>query len=70
MEYSFQEDTDVSHKDIKIFFNQNQFPSFQYCGPNTQQHGIRGFSNHYHMQFDSKLGHVICDIRRITCACD
>ena len=32
-------------------------------------HGERGLSNHNHLLFDPKLGHGICAIRRILCAC-
>ena len=52
-----------------MFCNKNQFPSLPLCGPYTKQYGIIGLSNHYHMQFDAKLGHVICAIHHIPCAC-
>ena len=31
--------------------------------------GARGFSNYYHLSFDTKLGHGICTIFRIPCTC-
>ena len=67
MEYNVQNDADVAHKYVKIFFNKNQFPSLPFCGPHTKPHGVRGLSKHYHMRFDTKLGHGICAIHRIPC---
>ena len=52
-----------------MFYDTTQFPSLKYCGPHTKPHDIRGFSNHYHMRFDLKLWHFICEICRITFAC-
>ena len=31
--------------------------------------GTRGLSKHYHLRFDTKLGHGVCVILRILCAC-
>ena len=47
----------------------NQLPKLPFCGPHPKPHGARGFSKHYHLQFDPKLGHGICAIRCIPCAC-
>ena len=52
-----------------MFCNTNQFPSLPFCGPHTKPHGVRGLSKHYHRLFDPKQVHVICAMRRITCAC-
>ena len=32
-------------------------------------HGARGLGKHYHICFDPNIGHVICEIIRIPCAC-
>ena len=37
----------------------------QYVKPNR----VAGFSKHYHLRFDPKLGHVKCKIIRIPCSC-
>ena len=68
-EYHVQNDADIAHKYVKMFGNTNQFPSFSFCGTHTKPHGVRGFSKHYHMWFDPKLGHDICAICRILCVC-
>ena len=39
-----------------------------FCGPNEKPHGVRGLSEHYHLQIYSKLGYGKCTIIRITCA--
>ena len=52
-----------------MFCNKNQFPSLEFCGPHTKPQGDGGFSKHYHMRFDPKLGYGICAIRRIPCFC-
>ena len=36
---------------------------------NTKLHGARELSKHYHMQFDTRLGHGIYTIHCIPCAC-
>ena len=40
-----------------------------FCGSHPKPHGARGLSNHYHLCFDPNIGHGICEIRRIQCAC-
>ena len=54
---------------MKTFCNANKFSSFPFYGPHTKPHGVIGLSKHYHIQFDPKLGHGICAIRHIPCAC-
>ena len=54
---------------MKIYCDTNQFPALPFCGPHTKPHGARGQSNYYHLLFDTKLGHGICAISRIPCAC-
>ena len=70
MEYFFQEEDDLTHKNVKIFCDTNQFPSFKFCVPHTNPHGVRGLSKQYHIIFYTKLGHGTCEIRLIACACD
>ena len=52
-----------------MYCETNQFPEFPFCGPYPKPHGSRGLSNHYNLRYDLKLGHVICEICRIPCAC-
>ena len=68
-EYHVQDNADVSHKNVKIYCDTNHLPELPCCGPHTKPHGARGLSNHYHLSFDTKLGHGIFEIRRIPCDC-
>ena len=52
-----------------MYCNTNQFPALPFCGPYPNPHGARGLIKHYHLLFDPKLGRLICEIRRIPCAC-
>ena len=66
--YHVQDNTDVAHKDVKIYFNTNQFPELSFSSPHSKPHGARGLSKHYHLRFDPKLGMGVFEIRRIPCA--
>ena len=68
-EYHVQENTDVAHKDVKIYCDTNQLPVIPFFGPHPKPRGARGLSKYYHLCFDQKLGHVICAILCIPCAC-
>ena len=68
-EYHVQDNADVAHKDVKMYCDTNQFSELPFCVPHPKPHGARGFSNHYHLSFDPKLGHGICAIHHIPCAC-
>ena len=68
-EYHIQNNYDVAHKDLKIYYDTNQFPELPFCGPHPNPHGARGLINHYHLRFDPKLFCGICAIRHIPCAC-
>ena len=59
----------VEHQDVKMYFAINKFPELQFIGTHVKPHGVNGLDNHYHMRFDTKLGHVTCKICCITCAC-
>ena len=54
---------------MKINCDTNQFPALPFCGPHPNPHGARGLSKHYYLHFYPKLGHCVCAIRHITCAC-
>ena len=69
MEYHVQDDADVAHKYVKIFYNTNQFPSLQVFVPHTKPQGVIGLSKYYHMKFDQKIGYGTYDIRIIPCSC-
>ena len=34
-----QDNTDVAHKDVRIYFDTNQFPSLPFRGPHPKPHG-------------------------------
>ena len=59
----------LEHKDVGIYFYTNQFPILPFCGSYSKPRGARGLNKHYHLRFDPKLGHGICAILRIECAC-
>ena len=69
IEYHVQDHADVSHKYAKMYCDTNQFPELRFCDPHPNPHGERVLSKHYRLHFDTKLGHGICAIRRIPCAC-
>ena len=68
-EYHVQDNSDVAHKDVKMYCDTNQFPALPFCGSYPKTHGARGLVKHYHIRFDTNLGHGICAIFRIPCAC-
>ena len=69
IQYHVQDNYDVSHKDVKIYYNKNQFPALTFCGPHSKPHGTRRPIKHYHFSFDPKIGYGVCTIHRIPCAC-
>ena len=68
-QYHVQDNAYVSHQDVKIYCNTNQFPEFSFSVPHSEPHGTRGLSKHYHLSFDPSLGMAIGSILRIPCAC-
>ena len=52
-----------------MYCDTNQLPGLPFCGPHPKPHGARGLSKNYYLRFDTKLGHGICAICRIICAC-
>ena len=69
IEYHVQDNADVAHKDVKKYCDTNQSPSLPFCVTHTKPHGARGLSKNCHLRFYPKIGHDICAIRRIPCAC-
>ena len=67
-QYHVQYNADVAHQYFMIYCNTNQFPSLPFCGTYSKPHGARGLSKHYHLRYDPKLGNVVCEIFRISCA--
>ena len=70
MKYLMQDNDDVVYKYFRIFCDTNHFLSLPFCGTHINPHGVEGLSKNYHMRFDTKLGHGICTIFQIPCACD
>ena len=68
-EYYVQDNADVSHKDVRMYCNTNQFPALSFCVSHSKPHGTRGLSKHYHLRFYPNLGNGISEIRRIPCVC-
>ena len=52
-----------------MYCDTNQSPALPFCGSHPKPHGERGLSKNYHLCFDTKLGHGVCEIIRIPCAC-
>ena len=68
-EYRVKDNSDAAHKYVKMYCDTNQFPTSPFCGSHTKPNGAGGLVKNYHLRFDPKLGHGICAIRRIKCAC-
>ena len=52
-----------------MYCKTNQLLALSFSVPHSKPHGARGLSKHYHLHFDTKLGMVVCAIRRIPFAC-
>ena len=37
-DYHVQDNSDVAHKHVKIYFDTNQFPELPFCGPHPNPH--------------------------------
>ena len=68
-EYHVQDNADVAHKDVKMYCDTNQLPALTLCGSYTKRHLARGLGKYYHIRFDPNIGHGICEIHHIPCAC-
>ena len=51
IQYHFQDNADVAHQDIKIYYNTNQFPELLFYGPYSKTYGARGLSNNNYFSF-------------------
>ena len=38
-EYHDQDNTDIAHKYVKMYCDNNQFPALQFCGTHIKPHG-------------------------------
>ena len=54
---------------MNIYCDTNQLPTLLFCGSHPKPHGERGLVKHYHLRFDPNIGHGVCAILRIPCAC-
>ena len=68
-QYHVQDNSDVAQKYVKMYCDTNQFPALPFCGTHPKPHGARGLSKNCHLHFNPKLGHGICAICLIPCAC-
>ena len=64
-----QHNKDVKHQDLKLYCAANHFNELKFLGPHNKPPGVYGLGKHYHMCFDTKLGHVTYSIRHIPCDC-
>ena len=52
--YHVQYKADIAHKDVKMYFDTNQFLVLPFYGPHPKHHGEKGLSQHYHLCFGPK----------------
>ena len=52
-----------------MYCDTNQLPTIPFCGSHPKPYGERGLGKYYHLRFDQNLGHGICEICDIPCAC-
>ena len=69
IKYHVQDNAAVGLKDVKMYFNTNQFSELSFSGPHSKPRGARWLSKHYHLRFDTKLVMGVCEIYRIPCDC-
>ena len=69
IKYHVQDNAAVELKDVKMYWNTNQFPELPLCGPHYKPHGARGLIKNYHLRFDPTLAMGECVIRLIPCVC-
>ena len=68
-EYRVKYNADVAHKDVKIYCDNNQFPTLPFCGSYPNPRVARGLGKNHHLRFYPNLGNGIFAICRIPCAC-
>ena len=59
IKYRVQDNADVSHKDVKMYCDTNQFLALPFHGPHPNPYRARGLDKHYNLHFDPKLGYSI-----------
>ena len=69
IDYHVQDNSDVAHNDVEMYCDTNQFPELPFCGLHPKPHVARGLGKNYHLRFDPKLCHDICEIHHIPCVC-
>ena len=50
-QYHDQDNDDVEHEYVKMYYNTSQFLVLSFCGPYSKRHGVRGLSKHYNFAF-------------------
>ena len=63
--YHVQDNADVAHKSVKMYFIKNHLPALPFCGSHLKPRGTRGLSKNCHLRFDPKIFHGICAVLRI-----
>ena len=66
---SFQDNADIELKDVKLYYNTNQFPELSFYGSYYKPHDERGLIKHHNLHFDPKIVMGVCAMCRIPCAC-
>ena len=46
IQYHVQDNADVVHQYLRMYFNTNKFPALPFYGPYSKPHGARGLSKH------------------------
>ena len=67
-QYYVQDNADVEHRDVKMYFNTSKSPELLFFGPHSKPHGARRLSKHHHLRFDTKKGEgYMCNFPHIMC---
>ena len=62
IQYHVQDNADVSHQDVRIYCNTNQFPEWPFGGTHSKTRGARRLIKNYHLRSDTKIGNGVCAI--------
>ena len=57
-EYHVKYNKDIEHQELKLYCDTNHFNESKFLGTHNKPPGVCGLGNHYHMCFDTKLGHI------------
>ena len=52
-----------------MYCSTENLPAVPFCGPHPKAHVAWGLSKNYYLRFYPKLGHGICAINHMSCAC-